>query len=112
MVTKTVSELRVAAEKLVAAAEQEMPSLPDRAALVDALAVDLGAADGQAVIVEDRLIKLEGQTQVLSEAVTAMTEAAVIAPPAKTFQMQTPETTGGTLASRIASRIAARSPIF
>ena len=34
-----------------------------------------GRLSGQAVFIEDRLVKLEGQTQVLSQAVIAMTEA-------------------------------------
>jgi hypothetical protein len=85
MTPKSATELRAAAEKLVAAVEHhETVSPADRATIVDAMAVDLGTADDHGVITEDRLVKLEAQSQVLTDAVIAITEAAAaVAPAAK-----------------------------
>jgi hypothetical protein len=88
MVSKSVSELRAASEKLVEAAEHDNTVSPsDRAMIVDAMAADLGSADDRAIIAEDRLVRLEAQTRVLTDAVVAMTEAAAaVAPAAKALK--------------------------
>jgi len=59
----------------------------DRAALVDAMAADLRTVADQAVIAEQRIVKLETQTRVLTDAVVAMADAAAtVAPEVKALK--------------------------
>lgn len=76
MAPKTPSELRAEAEKLAAAGPDWTVVTADRTAIVDALTVDLGAAEVQAVIVDNRLLTIEAQTRTLSEAAIALSDAA------------------------------------
>ena len=75
MTFKTLAELRAEAERLITAVEDDTVVLPeDRAAIVEAVVLDLADADRGACL-EDRLLKIEAQLQTLSEAVVAIIDA-------------------------------------
>ncbi|MEO7274467.1 MAG: hypothetical protein ABIX28_11330 [Vicinamibacterales bacterium] len=92
---KRTADLRNKAEKIVGSerGERDTVSALGRAAMVEAIAVDLGAAADRAVIAEDRIVKLEAQTQVLTDAIVAIGEAVATVVDAKPHKDTTSDLT-------------------
>jgi hypothetical protein len=68
MSPRTAAERRAQAEKLIAPSLRRYPvSSAAHSVIVDALAIDLGAADHEAVLARDRLMKVETQTRTVKD---------------------------------------------